>query len=251
VYGDGPFAQPAGEIAVPYRTDDRAKLELGQLSVAGGGGVVVPPAGDRDRDLPRVNRVAQIGDARNDENLVVAQLHVAFLRFHNNAVDWVRDNEPERTGVGAVFSRARDLTRWIYHWLCVHAYLATVLEDGAVDRAGERGRPAGAGRPDATVHAAGVLGGRLPVRPQHDPRRLRLEPQLRCPREFPAEIRTGGDALGPVGSRIVAETIIGQLRRDPRSYLNQTGWTPAAVVRLPDDAMITSIAAFLQFAGVL
>ncbi len=66
-----------------------------------------------------------------------------------------------------------------------------------------------------------------------------------------SEVRTGGDALGPVGSRIVAETIIGQLRRDPRSYLNQTGWTPAAGVRLPDGGMVTSIGAFLRFAGVL
>jgi hypothetical protein len=66
-----------------------------------------------------------------------------------------------------------------------------------------------------------------------------------------SEVRTGGDALGPVGSRIVAETIIGQLRRDPRSYLNQSGWTPAAGVRLPNGAAVTSIAAFLRFAGVL
>jgi hypothetical protein len=62
---------------------------------------------------------------------------------------------------------------------------------------------------------------------------------------------SAGDALGPVGSRIVAETIIGQIRRDPRSYLNQSSWTPAAGVRLPDGSAVTSIAAFLRFAGVL
>ena len=49
------------------------------------------------------------------------------------------------------------------------------------------------------------------------------------------ELAVVGDALGlavvPVGaedavdSRIVAETIIGRIRRDPRSYLNQTSWT--------------------------
>ena len=97
-------------------------------------GVLIPPVDDDERDLPRVDRVAQIGDARNDENLAVAQLHVAFLRFHNNVVDWVRDNEPERTGIGDVFSRARDLTRRTYQWLCVQNYLAAVLEEGAVDR---------------------------------------------------------------------------------------------------------------------
>ena len=30
---------------------------------------------------------AIIGDARNDENLFIAQLHLAFLRFHNRVVD--------------------------------------------------------------------------------------------------------------------------------------------------------------------
>lgn len=401
VYGDGPFAQPeAGEIAVPYRADDRAKLELGELTVAGGGGVVVPPVDDRERDLPRVDRVAQIGDARNDENLVVAQLHVAFLRFHNSAVDWVRDNEPERTGVGDVFSRARDLTRWTYQWLSVHDYLATVLEDGAVDRVlaseddllGLSGRarpymplefsvaafrfghsmirgaydwnrnfgapgnifqerstldllfqftgtggfigdaptlpdnwpaewdrfvelddlfPIRSARPIDTFLAAPLAdmvnqvagtnvapGSDLETLLKHLARRNLLRgfrlsmptgqaiaaalgiPPLtaqeltdgldqgvrdaldkggfvdRTPLWFyilrESEVRTGGDALGAVGSRIVAETIIGQLRRDPRSYLNQAaGWTPAVGVRLPDGAAVTSIAAFLRFAGVL
>jgi hypothetical protein len=399
VYGDGPFAQPpAGQIAVPYRADDRAKLQLGELSVAGAGaGVVVPPVADRERDLPRVNGVAQIGDGRNDENLVVAQLHVAFLRFHNNAVDWVRDNEPERTAVGDVLSRARDLTRWTYQWLCVHDYLATVLEAGTVDRVlvseddllglSGRARPymplefsvaafrfghsmirgaydwnrnfgaPGSFQPRASLQqlfqftgTGGLFGAdTLPdnwpaewdrmvelddlspirsARPidtflagpladmvnqlsgttvppdsdlgkllKHLARRNLLRgfrlslptgqamasalgvPPLtaqeitdglapgirdaldkggfvdRTPLWFyvlrESEIRTNGDALGPLGSRIVAETIIGQLRRDPRSYLNQTAWTPAAGVRLADGAMVTSIAAFLRFAGVL
>jgi hypothetical protein len=66
-----------------------------------------------------------------------------------------------------------------------------------------------------------------------------------------SEVRTRGHRLGPVGSRIVAETVIGQIRRDPRSYLNQGSWTPAAGVRLPDGGAVTSIAAFLRFAGVL
>lgn len=400
VYGDGPFAPPTpGKVAVPYQAGDRAKLELGELSVAGGGGVVVPPVDDRRRDLPRVDRVAQIGDGRNDENLVVAQLHVAFLRFHNNAVDWVRANEPERTGHGEVFSRARELTRWTYQWLCVHDFLATVLDDGAVDRvlAGEDdllglagrerpymplefsvaayrfghsmirgaydwnrnfGFPGDIFRPVATLEqlfqftgTGGFIGGAatlpdnwpiewdrfvelddlFPVRaarpidtflsaplanmvnqvagtqvtPESDLEKLlkhlarrnllrgfRLSlptgqavaealgiPLLttqeltdgldqgirtaldqggfvdRTPLWFymlrESEVRTHGDALGPVGSRIVAETIIAQLRHDPRSYLNQTAWTPAAGVRLPDGSAVTSIAAFLRFAGVL
>ena len=38
-----------------------------------------------------------------------------------------------------------------------------------------------------------------------------------------AEVRANGNSLGPVGSRIVAETIIGQIRQDPYSFLNRAG----------------------------
>ena len=37
-------------------------------------------------DLPRTDTVADIGDHRNDENLVVAQTHLAFIKFHNKKV---------------------------------------------------------------------------------------------------------------------------------------------------------------------
>ena len=36
-----------------------------------------------------------------------------------------------------------------------------------------------------------------------------------------AEVREGGERLGEVGSRIVAETFIGVLLTDPESYLSQ------------------------------
>jgi hypothetical protein len=66
-----------------------------------------------------------------------------------------------------------------------------------------------------------------------------------------SELKAQGNTLGAVGSRIVAETIIGQIRHDPASYLNQTSWTPADGVRLPDGSAVRSIADFLRFAGVL
>ena len=66
-----------------------------------------------------------------------------------------------------------------------------------------------------------------------------------------SELNAQGNTLGAVGSRIVAETIIGQIRHDPASYLNQTSWTPADGVRLSDGAPVRSIADFLRFAGVL
>lgn len=37
--------------------------------------------------LPELDREALIGDPRNDENLVLAQLHLAFIRAHNALID--------------------------------------------------------------------------------------------------------------------------------------------------------------------
>jgi hypothetical protein len=64
--------------------------------------------------------------------------------------------------------------------------------------------------------------------------------------------RNGGAArntLGEVGSRIVNETIVGQISKDPESFLAY-GWSPAEGVRLPDGSAVDSIPRFLRFAGV-
>jgi hypothetical protein len=66
-----------------------------------------------------------------------------------------------------------------------------------------------------------------------------------------AEVRELGRRLGEVGSRIVAETLIGQIRNDRGSYVNQTSWSPARGVLLPNGRPVRTIADFLRFAGVL
>jgi len=65
-------------------------------------------------------------------------------------------------------------------------------------------------------------------------------------------VRANGNSLGEAGSRIVAETLIGQLRHDPDSYLNVPGgWNPAQGVLLPSGDPIVTIKDLLGFAGVL
>jgi len=67
-----------------------------------------------------------------------------------------------------------------------------------------------------------------------------------------AEVRANGNSLGEAGSRIVAETLIGQLRYDPDSYLNVAGgWNPAQGVLLPGGDPIVTIKDLFRFAGVL
>ena len=45
-------------------------------------------------DLPRnLPGRALIGDARNDENAIVAQLHLLFIKFHNAVLDGLPDRD--------------------------------------------------------------------------------------------------------------------------------------------------------------
>ncbi|MDD1453170.1 heme peroxidase family protein, partial [Sphingomonas sp. H160509] len=83
-------------------------------------------------DVPRNNQmVALIGDPRDDENLIISQLQVAFLCFHNAVVDYVRD-ELGLTG-GDVFPEAQRIVRWHYQWIIIHEFLRKTCGNAVVD----------------------------------------------------------------------------------------------------------------------
>ena len=72
--------------------------------------------------LPRgPNGRALIGDPRNDENRIVAQLHAIFLRFHNRVVDHLGGKKH------VSFQEARQQVRWHYQWVLVNDFLPTIL----------------------------------------------------------------------------------------------------------------------------
>ncbi len=73
LYGEGPRLSPY-LYDLPYLREGRA---------------VYQDAHNERRDLPRVRDrgAALIGDPRNDENFVIAQLHAAFIAFHNRITD--------------------------------------------------------------------------------------------------------------------------------------------------------------------
>ena len=104
VYGDGPAGSP-----LLYESSDKVKLRV--------------ESGGRFEDLPRDGSGrAIIADPRNDENVILAGLHSAFLLFHNRAVDLVRSEHPRWTAED-VFDEARRLTTWHYQWMIVHEFL--------------------------------------------------------------------------------------------------------------------------------
>ena len=65
---------------------------IGKTSQTPGDEEIQPIPTEQPNDLPRApHGFALIGDHRNDENLIVAQLHLAFLKFHNKVVAGIRD----------------------------------------------------------------------------------------------------------------------------------------------------------------
>ena len=60
--------------------------------------------GDHRNDLPRgPEGFALVGDHRNDENLIVAQTHLAMIHFHNRVLDKLPASVPDTQR----FTRAR------------------------------------------------------------------------------------------------------------------------------------------------
>lgn len=73
---------------------------------------------------PDFDRAALLGDKRNDENLVIAQLHVAFLRAHNEIVNR-----------GHNFESARKILSQLYQWVVIHDFLKQrIVEPQVVER---------------------------------------------------------------------------------------------------------------------
>lgn len=86
-----------------------------------------------DGDENLIPQRAVIGDARNDENLNIAQLQVAFLRFHNRTVDWLRESGMAEYGSDKLFRQARQLLKWHYQWLIVNDYLKKVCREDMLE----------------------------------------------------------------------------------------------------------------------
>jgi hypothetical protein len=120
VYGDGPTGSP-------YLYEGEAGAETFKI------GETVP--GGYRRDLPIGHGRVLIGDLtdrRNLDNLLLRQLHVLFLKFHNETVRQLQENADLGNAAGlaredTLFERARRLVRWHYQWIIRHDYLPRVV----------------------------------------------------------------------------------------------------------------------------
>jgi len=96
-------------------------------------------------DLPRVGagseksarRKAQIPDPRNDENLAVAQTHLAFMRFHNRVVDHLAS---QGVPSSLLFRRAKEVVVKHYQWMIWTDFLPRIIDPSIVQDVFRSGR---------------------------------------------------------------------------------------------------------------
>jgi hypothetical protein len=96
-------------------------------------------------DLPRgagttkqQKQKAVIPDPRNDENLAVAQTHLAMIRFHNRVIDTLPGSVP----AALRFTTARELVTKHYQWMLRTDFLPRICAASIVDDVFTNGRKA-------------------------------------------------------------------------------------------------------------
>lgn len=106
LYGEGPIGQPY------LYEKDRATLRIEKNTPIQG-----------EEDLPRLSNdsVAVIPEPRNDENVIISQLHLAMMKFHNKVVvELLNEGKASR---GDLFESAQQIVRWHYQWCVLSDFL--------------------------------------------------------------------------------------------------------------------------------
>ena len=105
VYGGGPTEEPAAVR--------RRQVQLG-----------APPTVCRRTCRATPTGQAILVEPRNDENLIIAQIHLSFLRLHNSLIDQ-----------GMSFDEAHDTVVDAYRYVVLNDYLPQIVGQDAVDAA--------------------------------------------------------------------------------------------------------------------
>jgi Animal haem peroxidase len=117
VYGDGPDAQPymyaddGASLIFKDSFENQCQSNFDQAH----------------QDLLRApNGRAIIGDKRNDENSIICQIQLTFIKFHNAIVARLKLTEPTIKGT-ALFEEARNQVRWAYQQLVIEDFLPRIV----------------------------------------------------------------------------------------------------------------------------
>lgn len=93
-------------------------------------------------DLPRVlngvdeGSTAVIPDLRNDEHLILSQLHLAFLFFHNYWLEALKNKTSNDT---TLFKEAQKMVRWHYQWIILNEYLPQIVDEETLAQVKQQG----------------------------------------------------------------------------------------------------------------
>jgi hypothetical protein len=128
IYGRGPSADPQ-----LYDSADRDKFKIVKrpyTKITFGTTTYTMAKEEVVYDVPRDGDKAIIADPRNDQTIIINQMHVAMQMFHNKLVDYMRAIRVPRA---AVFETARRLARWHYQWMVTHDFLPAIVGKDMMD----------------------------------------------------------------------------------------------------------------------
>ncbi|MDF5728307.1 MAG: peroxidase family protein [Rhizonema sp. PD38] len=118
LYGDGPDAQPflyaedGASLLFKNSNENQSHTTYEQAT----------------QDLLRSpNGRAIIGDKRNDENSIISQIQLAFVKYHNAVVQKLSKDDEKLTGT-ALFNQARNEVRWTYQKLVIEDFLPRIVK---------------------------------------------------------------------------------------------------------------------------
>lgn len=123
---DSVYGPDIDGVLSPRDPGNPAKMLIAEVQTFAG----LPAGKDPFHDFPRnpKDQTPQIGDPRNDENVIVAQVHIAMLRAHNALVDR-----------GYRFDEARKLLRQHYQWIVLDDFLERIADPNIVKLIRQRG----------------------------------------------------------------------------------------------------------------
>jgi hypothetical protein len=128
VYGEGPDGSPE----LYDSSGGRIHFILRRIP----GAEAVSRHGAPRNDVPRdAQGNAIVGDSRNDENIVISQMQVAVLAFHNAVTDHLAAQPAYRAASAQrIFADARRLVTWHYQWIILHEFLPQTIGQDRLDQ---------------------------------------------------------------------------------------------------------------------
>ncbi len=128
IFGEGPEDEPF------LYEDNSLRLLTGATNKN-----IAQPANLEKEDLARNGQgKAIIGDPRNDENRVISQLQLLFIRFYNKVYDLVEPNHPN--DAEGAYEEARMLVTWHYQWIVLNEFLPAMIGQGLLTKILSGGR---------------------------------------------------------------------------------------------------------------